>query len=192
MLHNCKLSSELSARNTEIDLKAIDQFASLIETNTQTGFPRSEFKSKFQQLGSLEKGINAKTLGDGFNGKPLVINKPQTVQIDEKLESAKTTLSRNGHPLATKEEVLKFTEKEEGYSVEVGAYSNADDAIKMIKRFKKHLPKLIYLSKQYQEDKSIILRVLIGNEKHLDAITNLQERIDFGVIRSFNDIKNDI
>jgi len=182
----------LSNRDIEIDLKAIDQFAALVETSTQTGFPRSSLRNKFQNLRSLEKGITAKTLGDGFNGKAVTTRKSTETQQDKVLESAKIKLSRNGYALATEEEALMFVDKEEGYSVEVGAYSDADSALKMVKRFKKSVPKLIYLSNKYEKDRTIIFKVLIGNEKDLDAITNLQGRIDFGDIRSFSDIRDDI
>lgn len=196
MLHHCKLNPELSSRDTEIDHTIVDQFAALVETSSYAGFPRSSLKNKFQNLQSLEKAVTAETLGDGFNKTIAVtrkssVNPIQEVRSDSALEAVKVKLSRNGFAIATKEEVLTFVNNE-GYSIEVGAYAGADGAIKMIKRFKKKIPKLIYLSKKYQENRTIILKVLIGHEIELDSITNLQERIEFGDIRSFSDIRSDI
>lgn len=190
LLNNCKTSSELSARNIEINHKAIDQLAGLIETTVGAGFPRDELKNKLKNIALLEKSITSNVLGDSFSQKNDAIQTKKK-QREEQLASARAILSRNGYFLATGSEVLQFAHKE-GYSVEVGAYAGVDDALKMIKRFKRSVPSLVYLSKKGQEDDEMVFKVLVGNERELDSIKNLQDRIEFGDIRSFEYIRNDI
>ena len=189
MLNNCKLSSELSSRNIGISLNAIDQFANLVETTVNAGFPRGELKSKQKNIVLLEKSITENELGNSFSKEHSAIQTKKN-QRQETLESARAKLSRNGYFLASTEEVLEFANKE-GYSVEVGMYSDVDDALKMIKRFKRSVPSLIYLSKKDQKE-VITFKVLVGNEKELAAIKGLRERIEFGDVRSFDDIRDDL
>ena len=189
MLNNCKLSSELSSRNIGISLNAIDQFANLVETTVNAGFPRGELKSKQKNIALLEGAITESELGDSFSKERSAIQTKKN-QRQETLELARAKLSRNGYFLASTEEVLEFADKE-GYSVEVGMYSDVDDALKMIKRFKRSVPSLIYLSKKDQKE-VITFKVLVGNEKELAAINDLRERIEFGDVRSFDDIRDDL
>ena len=189
MLNNCKLSSELSSRNIGISLNAIDQFANLVETTVNAGFPRGELKSKQKNIALLEEAITESELGNSFSKERSAIQTKKN-QRQETLELARAKLSRNGYFLASTEEVLEFADKE-GYSVEVGMYSDVDDALKMIKRFKRSVPSLIYLSKKDQKE-VITFKVLVGNEKELAAINDLRERIEFGDVRSFDDIRDDL
>ena len=64
--------------------------------------------------------------------------------------------------------------------------------IDMAKRFKVTVPKLIYLSKAYDKDGSIVMKVLIGQEQSMPAAENLKKRIGFGKIKKYSEVRQDI
>ena len=55
----------------------------------------------------------------------------------------KRYFERNGFKLATAEEVATFV-KGDGYTIEVGSFNDPASTLKLIKRFRRDVPKLIY------------------------------------------------
>ena len=152
MLHNCGLNSLSNDRSTRTDTKYIDQFSSIIETSAEVGLSRTDLNNAFNSLPSIKKSINSKVFGDGYKKKQRVEKKQKEIknQVNKSLKQIKTEVSWGGFSVASQQEAEEFLDGD-GYTVEVGAFSTAMKTIDMAKRFKVTVPKLIYLSKAYDD-----------------------------------------
>ena len=171
--HRCGLDRELTSKSLKTNLKSIDRFADFIERNYEMGMPNDALQIKLANHKFLEKSLVSKKLDD----------RHQNVK-----SKAQSVLSRDGFSLATKDEALTFL-KGDGYTVEVGEFSDTQNVLKMVKRFKRSVPKLIYFSTSNGQKN---FKILIGQEDTLSSIEEMQERISFGEIKSFEKVRNDL
>lgn len=182
--NSCVLRPEISANNSQIGFSHIESFANFVESYYRGSFPNKLLSSKLENFSTVDNALSNKTLGEGYSIYP---NK-KIVKVALSNQDIAQIIASNGYKLSSDIDLYKFVEGD-GHTIEVGSFYDAQSALAMVKRFKASVPKIIYLSKDDKESGDAFLKILVGQERVYNSADAMKDRIGFGKINTFSEVR---